>query len=146
MDAFSITTGAAGLASLGITLCDGLISYCRSYQSRGDDLLQLSQEAESLQKFLRLLEERQPGPTATPETLRSTLQDSLDACKLCMQGFETLHAKQSQQSPSPSLKNQGKSIVKGLQYPFQKAKFDDFRRQFSEFYTRLSAQVLLLSL
>ncbi|KAH6987109.1 hypothetical protein EDB80DRAFT_782491 [Ilyonectria destructans] len=121
MDAFSIATGAAGLASLGITLCDGVISYCRSYQSRGNDLLQLSQEAESLQKFLRQLEERQQGPTATPETLRSALQDSLDACKLCMQGFEALHAKQSQHSQSPSLKNQGKSVVKGLQYPFQKA-------------------------
>ncbi|KPM38457.1 hypothetical protein AK830_g8078 [Neonectria ditissima] len=144
MDPFTAVTGAAGLVSLGITICDGLLTYCRNYRARSDDLLVLSQHAERLRIFLRLLDDREQG-SATKSDLKSYISECLGACDLCLQEFSAFNDKHSQQAPFPSLKSQGKSVVRRLQYPFQRDMFEFFKQQMHEFQFALSTQVLLMN-
>ncbi|KAH8753579.1 hypothetical protein F5883DRAFT_574634 [Diaporthe sp. PMI_573] len=48
MDPFTIVTGGAGLLSTSITVCHGLINYCRSYRSREEDPSGLQHNSERL--------------------------------------------------------------------------------------------------
>ncbi|KAH7008767.1 hypothetical protein EDB80DRAFT_872565 [Ilyonectria destructans] len=144
MDPFTAVTGAAGLVSLGITICDGLLTYCHNYRARSNDLLVLGQHAERLRTFLRHLEERQQG-TVTNSALKSSINECLGACNMCLQEFGTFSDKYSQQPPIPSLKSQGKSVVRKLQYPFQRNMFEFFKQQMHEFQFALSSQILLMN-
>ncbi|KAF7553586.1 hypothetical protein G7Z17_g3485 [Cylindrodendrum hubeiense] len=144
MDPLTAMTGAAGLASLGITICDGLLTYCRNYRARNDDLLLLGQQAERLRTFLRLLEERQQGQ-ATGSDLKSSINECLGACGQCLQELNNFSDKHSQQAPFSSLKSHGRSVIRKFQYPFQKDTFEFFRRQMHEFQFALSSQILLMN-
>ena len=145
MDPFTVVTGAAGLASLGITICNGILTYCQNYRSRGDDLMMLNQHAARLKTFLQLLEKRQQESTTLQPTLESSMQECLGACNLCMAEFNAFHDKYSQQPISHSLKDHGKSMVRKLQYPFERDKMELFRQQLHEFHFAISAQILFMN-
>ncbi|KAH7023812.1 hypothetical protein EDB80DRAFT_770562 [Ilyonectria destructans] len=144
MDPFTAVTGAAGLVSLGITICDGLLTYCRNYRARSNDLLVLGQHAERLRTLLRQLEERQQS-TVTNSALKSLINECLGACNLCLQEFSTFSDEHSQQPPFSSLKNHGKSVARKLQYPFQRNMLEFFKQQMHEFQFALSSQMLLMN-
>lgn len=144
MDPFTAVTGAAGLVSLGITICDGLLTYCHNYRARSNDLLVLGQHAERLRTFLRQLEERQQG-TVTNSALKSSINECLGACNMCLQEFGAFSDEHSQQPPFSSLKIHGKSVVRKLQYPFQRNMFEFFKQQMHEFQFALSSQILLMN-
>lgn len=147
MDPFSITTGAAGFVSLGITVCEGLITYCRAYKSRDDDILLLNQHSERLQKFLALTQVRlQPGGLPVNSEVKDAIQNSIDACGACLQELERLSAKYPPRSQIPGgLKDRGKAVVNHDRYPFQKENFDTFRGQLNELQSAMCSYLLLLN-
>lgn len=57
-DPFSVLTGAAGILSLGITVCQGLVSYYQSWHAWEDDVQSAVQDVEEISKFLSLLHTR----------------------------------------------------------------------------------------
>lgn len=93
MAPFSLSTGVAGLVSLGLTLCDGIIIYCDKYQSRDDDIKSLSQHADQLRKFLRLFEHRAMRRGPVEADLKNAVQVSLDACSVCELELENITSK-----------------------------------------------------
>ncbi|KOC18145.1 hypothetical protein AFLA70_156g002152 [Aspergillus flavus AF70] len=54
-DPFSITTGAFGVISLGITVCGGIIKYCSAVEGADEEVSRIAQKAERMQKTMRLL-------------------------------------------------------------------------------------------
>ncbi|KAE8341579.1 hypothetical protein BDV24DRAFT_163416 [Aspergillus arachidicola] len=54
-DPFSVTTGAFGVISLGITVCGGIIRYCSAVEGADDEVSRIAQKAERMQKTMRLL-------------------------------------------------------------------------------------------
>lgn len=145
MDPFSAATGGAGLVSLGITICNGLLTYCSNYRSRREDLAVLSQRTEELKEFVRLLEERQKSSTGTKDDIKSSLQECCNASTLCLQEIDIFNGKFVDPPPNSSLKEQGTSVARKLQFPFQKDRFESFRRQIHELHVALSGQILLLN-
>ena len=56
MEAFAIASNAAGLLSLGIEVCKGLLTYYRSYRNAESDIVGMYSSIETLTKTLILLE------------------------------------------------------------------------------------------
>ncbi|KAJ0107794.1 hypothetical protein J7T55_000056 [Diaporthe amygdali] len=146
MDPFSIVTGAGGLVSLGITVCNGLISYCGSYRSREDDITSLQGNAERLRKHLEVLDRQHLGvglPPMSP-SLKISMDECVEACKTCLDGLSRLSDKYSPPMTG-SLQRSRTSLTRKISFPLQKDKFESFRKQINQLHVTLSFQVGLLN-
>lgn len=147
MDPFSIVTGAGGLFSTGVTICNGLITYCRNYRSREDDLSSLQGNAERLRGHLKVLEGQQHGvglPTESPN-LKASMDECIVACTSCLTELGQLSDKYSPPPSKGSSQASRSSLIRRASYPFQKDKFEFFRRQIHELHFTLSCQIGLLN-
>ncbi|KAI1384548.1 uncharacterized protein F4822DRAFT_366603 [Hypoxylon trugodes] len=146
MDPFSVTASAAGLVSLGITVSDGLVQYCRTYQSREAELAQLTQHAEHLRSFLNIIETQCPGSQDSSGNLQHSLRNCRDACTACIEDFERLNAKYAHARSSMDFWGQGRTLARRIRYPFDKEKFERLRSQLQEFNTRLLCHLQLANI
>lgn len=146
MDPLSIVSGAGGLFSLGITICNGLISYCRSYRSREDEVASLQGNAERLRTHLEVLEGQQHGvgfPSMSP-SLQVSMDGCIAACRTCLDDLSRLSDKYS--PPMTDFNGRSRSSLgRKLSFPLQKDKFESFRRQVNQLHITLSFQVGLLN-
>lgn len=141
MDPLSIATGSAGLISLGLTACNGLITYYQDYQSRDGDLDLIEQHAESLRAIVHGLSQHiySSLDAITADASRTHLiQQCIDACDVCITDFKILKRKYS--------RTRRRNLMHQFMYPFQKKKFDDLKAQMQEFRSALSSYILLLNL
>lgn len=147
MDPFSIVTGAAGLFSTGVTICNGLISYCRSYRSREDDLSSLQGNAERLRAYLKVLEGQDRGVGLRPgsPSLKASMIECIVACTNCLTELSQLSDKYSPMPMKNLNQTSRSSLIRRASYPFQKDKFEFFRRQIHDLHFNLSCQIGLLN-
>lgn len=147
MDPLSIATGSAGLVSLGITICDGLLTYCRSYKSRDDDLNALGDNSGRLQDYLRVIEKRLQSGHAPDASFHTTVLECLSACKGCVQDVQVLSNKYSQVTiiPTSSFRIRSKAALRKLQYPFEADRFETLRKQLNDFHSALSGLLLVMN-
>lgn len=130
MDPFTVVTGSAGLLSTSITVCHGLISYCRSYRSREEDLSGLRHNAEQLKTELRLLESRYRTASSMERDFRDAVNGCITACGKCLDELGHLSDKYSPPSTGSAMQSRRQALSRKLRYPFQKDKFESFRQQF----------------
>lgn len=79
-DPFSLASGAIGVISLGLTICDAIISYTSAFKEQHQYLDILSGKAEGLSNCLRLLSQALPAlRTRTPDIARQ-IDSSLAEC------------------------------------------------------------------
>ncbi|KAL1883235.1 hypothetical protein Daus18300_000293 [Diaporthe australafricana] len=148
MDPLSLASGAGGLVSLGITICNGLISYCRSYRSREDDISILQGNAERLRRQLEVLEGPQHGVglSSGSPSLEKSMDECIAACNTCLADLGRLSDKFSPPVTGLNQRSRtGSSLTRKLSYPLQKDKFESFRRQVHQLHLSLSFQVGLLN-
>ena len=147
MDPFSIATGAAGLFSTGVTICNGLITYCRDFRSREDDLSSLQGNAERLKGHLVVLESQKHDAGLPPGSLnlKASMDECIVACTNCLTELSQLSDKYSPPPPKGSNQTSRSSLIRRASYPFQKDKFEFFRRQIHELHFTLSCQIGLLN-
>lgn len=146
MDPFSIVTGAGGLFSLGITICNGLINYCGSYRSREKDIASLQANAERFRRHLEVLEGQHHGvglPPVSP-SLKMSMDECILASRTCLDDLSRLSDKYSPPITASNQKSRG-SLGRKLSFPLQKDRFETFRRQVQQLHTTLSFQVALLN-
>ncbi|KAI1209534.1 uncharacterized protein F4807DRAFT_427040 [Annulohypoxylon truncatum] len=139
MDPLSISAGVAGFTSLGLTVSNGLIQYCKKYRSRDSDLSQLKHHAEQLETFIALIRTRTSEPNGSSKDVDNPLQRCIDACNACLRHFKLLNAKYAHPKPS-------KDFLRRLKYPFDKEEFDNLRSQLKEFYAMLLGHLQLIHL
>ncbi|KAK1526040.1 uncharacterized protein CCOS01_08458 [Colletotrichum costaricense] len=145
MDPLSVSSGVAGLISLGLTVCKGLSAFCQDYRSRDIDIINLKNHAQRLDSFLQLVQTRFQASHQVDSALSLSLQNCFDACQGCVREFEALSKKQSRSTGPKGLKEHGKDASRHLQYPFQKAKFDRLRAELQELYTAMTHYLLLMN-
>ncbi|KAI1760774.1 hypothetical protein GGR53DRAFT_522872 [Hypoxylon sp. FL1150] len=146
MDPLSITAGAAGFVSLGLTVSGGLIRYCKVYRTQGTDLTQLAQHAQELESFLNLINARTSGPQRPSTDIDGSLQKCRDACDACLLDFKQLSTKYIQPQPSSDLRQRGRRLARRLKYPFDKDEFDHLRSQLRAFNIELLGYLQLINL
>jgi uncharacterized protein Yka (UPF0111/DUF47 family) len=119
-DPFSVASGAIGVVSMGLTVCDGLISYISAFKGQTQFLSSLSGRAEDLNKCLRLLNQALPAlRTRTPDVARK-IEESLAECE---SGIVALQSKVAafQRVQGPSLRRDSlHHVSRKAIFPFKK--------------------------
>lgn len=147
MDPFSVATGSTGLASLGISICDGLLTYCHTYQSRENDLNVLDGHTKRLKVFLREIEKRLQTSPVAGVSFHATVMECIGACECCVQDVQALNSKYSSLpgTPNSSIRDRGKSALRKLQFPFEADRFEALRKQLNDFRSALSGFLLVMN-
>ncbi|KIW68146.1 hypothetical protein PV04_04112 [Phialophora macrospora] len=119
-DPFSVASGAIGVISLGLTVCDGLISYLSAFKGQTQFLSSLSRRAEDLNKCLRLLHQLLPPlRTRTPDVARK-IEESLAECESAILDLQGKVAA-FQRVQGPSLKRDSlHHVSRRVIFPFKK--------------------------
>ena len=124
-DPFSITSSAAGVISLGLTISHGLLEYYESYKSSSSTVTAMHSQMESLASTLALLSKVLDRGYAhlDPEVTRS-VEESVDSCREGVGKLEKKLAKirnASQPEAAGRLRQQlGKHVQKAT-FPFKES-------------------------
>ncbi|KAK1723857.1 uncharacterized protein BDZ83DRAFT_780174 [Colletotrichum acutatum] len=145
MDPLSVSSGVAGLISLGLTVCKGVNTFCQDCRSRNIDIINLKSHAQRLDSFLQLVQTRLQASHQVDSALSASLKNCFGACQGCIQEFENLAKKQTRPPGPRGFKEYGKDATRHLQYPFQKTKFEKLKAEMQEFYTAMTNYLLLLN-
>lgn len=120
-DPFSVASGAVGVVSLGLTVCEGLTSYCSAFRGQDQYLDNLSHRARGLSDSLSLLSRALPTyRTGSPdvehqiEVLLRECNSSIRLLENKVDSFRRVHG--------PSLsRDKFKHVTKRTVFPFKKA-------------------------
>ena len=124
-DPFSITSSAAGVISLGLTVCHGLLDYYESYKSSGSTVAAMYSQMESLASTLALLNKVLDRDYAQLDSeVARNVEESIDNCRESMEKLEKKLAKirnLSQADDAGGLRQQlGKHVQKAM-FPFKES-------------------------
>lgn len=146
MDPFSVVTGSAGLVSLGITICDGLLTYCRTYKSRENDLNVLGDHCGRLQVLLQVVERRLESGTIADASFRTTMKECFAASEHSVSDVQALNGKYSSSVITVSpMRSRSKVALWKLLYPFEADRFETLRKQLNDFHAALSGLLLVMN-
>ena len=87
-DPLSIAAGAAGLVSLGITVCSGLLDYYGSWKDQHADVSMMCQSLESLSRTFKLLYEKVRHPLLDRKSV-DRVTESIISCAAGVQGLRS---------------------------------------------------------
>lgn len=80
-DPFSVATGALGVVSLGLTVCEGLISYYSAFKGQNQYLDDLTRRTEGLKGCLSVLLQGLPSWRASVPNAARQIESSVNDCK-----------------------------------------------------------------
>ena len=78
-DPLSIAASAAGLVSLGLTVCSGLLDYYNSWKDQPSDITEMCESLEVLGKIFKLLDQKVRHPLLNRESV-DRVTESLITC------------------------------------------------------------------
>lgn len=119
-DLFSVASGAIGVISLGLTVCDGLVSYVSTFKGQDQYLDNLSQRADGLNNCLNLLNRSLPSLRTGSADVTIQVEQSLEVCRPSLSLLEDKLAS-FRQAQGPSLrKDKFKHAAKKAVFPFKR--------------------------
>ena len=87
-DPLSIAASAAGLVSLGLTVCSGLVEYYSALKDRHSDISTMCESLEALGKTFLLLEEKVRHPLLDRRSV-DRVTESIISCAAGVQGLQS---------------------------------------------------------
>ena len=87
-DPLSITASAAGLVSLGLTVCSGLVEYYSAWKDQHSDISTMCESCESLYRTFELLEEKVRHPLLDRKSV-DRVTESIISCAAGVQGLRS---------------------------------------------------------
>lgn len=145
MEALGIASGVAGIISLGITVCQGLLDYYDSWKDAQASVAQMYASIEALTKTLRLLE--------TALKHEHFLRDIVARLEECIRsvenGFQSLQKKLDKVQLVPSdegWKARAKSQFRRAEFPFKESTLIKLKELGSELRDDLSLALSLLQI
>lgn len=109
---------AVGIASLGIQICQGLISYYNDWRSYHDDISAACDKVSSLERTFSLLKETL-GQASLNAGQTAQVRDSLLSCKDSIRGLEKRCAKLQASSQPTTFRERAATVTKRTLYPFK---------------------------
>ena len=87
-DPLSITASAAGLVSLGLTVCSGLLQYYNACKDQASDISTMCQSLEALSQILKVLDQKVRHPLLDRESV-DRVTDSIVSCAASIQVLDS---------------------------------------------------------
>jgi hypothetical protein len=135
---------ALSIVSLGITICDGVITYCSALKDRKEDVRSISERSTQLQGILQSL---QTWLHDRP-ILHSSKADTVIGCvQACLGHIDEILKLCANHSPSAAtdIKSRLLHVKRGLQFPFQKETLKNLEYQIGTFRENVKLAVMLLA-
>lgn len=143
MEAFSAASTAAGLISLGITACQGLLEYYRSWKDADETINNMYESIQALTRTLMLLERSMSSPTLNTDAIQR-VNESKESCK---QGISTLNKKLTKiqlLTNQNTWKERSWARLKGTLYPFKESTLIKLKECCNELRDNLALAVAAL--
>ncbi|KKA18219.1 hypothetical protein T310_7829 [Rasamsonia emersonii CBS 393.64] len=80
-DPFSLASGAVGIISFGLTVCQGIVTYCSSWKDRDKETSNVAKKAEGLRDTLEALRDLIEGGALQNDPVLSDVKDKILACE-----------------------------------------------------------------
>ncbi len=87
-DPLSIGASAAGLVSLGLTVCSGLLDYYNAWKDQPSDVSDMCESLIALSKTFELLDERVRHPLLNRKSV-DRVTESIISCAASIQGLRS---------------------------------------------------------
>jgi hypothetical protein len=136
---------AVGIASLGIQVCQGLLSYYHDWRSYHDDIASVYDKVSSLERTLTLLKESLSKPSLDTKR-KARVNESLLSCRSSMQALEKRCAKLQAAAHSSGLREKTASVTKRALYPFKASTLAKVSETVNDLLDQLSLAVQALQL
>jgi hypothetical protein len=109
---------AVGIASLGIQICQGLVSYYHDWRSYHGDISAACDKVSSLERTFALLKEILDQASLNAEQT-TQVRNSLLSCKDSIRGLEKRSAKLQASGEPTSFRERAAAVTKRTLYPFK---------------------------
>ena len=146
-DPLSVTASAAGIVSLGITVCQGLIDYYQKYKDKVRDVAKTTQSIETVLSTLNSLESilKTRKFSSSQGALVTTIEDSI---KACVESIDDLQEELERiKDPSkPGFRTTVRAEIQKLAYPFRVGTLARLRADVQEIRSNISFVIDTLNL
>lgn len=119
-DPFSVATGALGVVSLGLTVCEGMISYYSAFKGQYQCLDDLTRKTEGLKGCLSILLRELPSWRASVPNAARQIEDSIDDCKPAISFLESKLANLQQVYGTSLHRGKVRHIAQKALFPMKK--------------------------
>jgi hypothetical protein len=135
-----------GFLSLGITLCDGIVTYCRAWKDQDKEISTLTTLCETSKQILQDIEQRiKDKPTLDPSVV-NILNATLLACTKHTEEVLRLTRNYSA-GPAPStVKLRARDLLQRLKFPFEKKTLEDLKSIMIAFRGNVDIAISVLQL
>ena len=120
MDALSVSAGAAGFISLGITVCQGLLDYYYSWKDAEDQVAQMYASIEALTETFRLLESAMQSKVFNYATVQK-VEESIRSAERGLQSLQKKLQKVQLAPSQPGWKAKGMAQFRRTLFPFKES-------------------------
>jgi hypothetical protein len=124
MDAAGTVVGAI---SLGITLCDGIATYCHAWKHQDDDVRSLIALCEALKQLLQDIEQGVKGNQTLDANIVEKLNDTLQACTEHIEAVLRLTKKYTVGPATTAWKGKARELAQRLKFPFEKKTLEELK-------------------
>jgi hypothetical protein len=126
-DPLSVAGSAVGVVSLGIQVCQGLVSYLRSVQGRQQDIANCLRDVQSLKTVFSSLNSVLPGLAQQRGSDHSAIQQCLLDCEDELGKLQHLIPSLEGPSHSNCVKGKMKEAGRAVLYPFREGELASIR-------------------
>jgi hypothetical protein len=145
-DPLSVAGSAVGIISLGIQVCQGLVSYLRSIQGRHQEIASHLKEVRGLSSVFHLLNDAVPRLARQRHGDAAVIGQCLIDCKEQLVDLQQLVLK-LRGPPNPSdVKGKMKQAGRAVIYPFREGELASIRRGLQSLNTNLKLAIDVASL
>ena len=120
MDAISVSAGAAGFISLGITVCQDLLDYYRTWKNAEDQVAHMYASIEALTKTFRLLESAIQSKVFNQATVQK-VEESIGSAERGLQSLQKKLQKVQLAPSQPGWKAKGMAQFRRTLFPFKES-------------------------
>jgi hypothetical protein len=146
---FSTTMDAAGsivgVISLGITLCDGILTYCRAWRHQDDEVRSLTALTEGLRLLLQDVERKVKNNPALDPAIVDRLNGTIQACEEHVCAVLQLSGEYNSVKPTGWM-GMMKYLKQKLKFPFEKKMLEELRTIMLAFRGNVTTAMMLLAL
>ncbi|KAG7290283.1 hypothetical protein NEMBOFW57_000282 [Staphylotrichum longicolle] len=145
-DPLSVAGSAVGIVSLGIQVCQGIVSYLRSVQGRQQEIASHLRQVHSLIAVFNSLNDVLPRLAQQQGADHTVIQRCLLDCKDELVKLQLLVVKLNGPSNSSIIKGKMKDAGRALLYPFREGEMASIRRSLEVLLDNLSLAIDIASL
>lgn len=143
MEALGVAASAAGLVSLGMTACQGLLVYYRSWKDADETVNNMYGSIEALSRTCMVLERSISSPTLNKDAIQR-VDESTKSYEQAISALNKKLAKIQLHSNQEGWKGRSWARLKGTLYPFKESTFMMLKERCNELRDNLTLAVAAL--